>query len=75
MNRARLARYDFYSIEFVQDGESLLGFLSHDPMRDLFAIVYSVDEQGVEKRRTLTLSDDQIEKISYDEATEILVLH
>jgi hypothetical protein len=74
MTRALLAQYDFYSIEFMRDGESHFGFLSHDPMGDCFDIVYSVIEQGAEKRRTFAVSDEQIKKISYDEAAEILVL-
>jgi hypothetical protein len=74
MTRAILAGYDFFSIEFTLDGERQLGFLSHDRRRDLFAIIYSVIEQGVEKRRTLLLEDDQIELIVYDRATELLML-
>ncbi len=74
MTKAQLALYDFNSIEFTQDGEPCHGFLSYDPLRGLFAIVYSVIEQEGEKRRTLELRDDQIERIVYDEAAEILIL-
>src|SRR5271166_4216454 len=40
MTRAMLADFDFYTIEFTHRGERTLGFLSHDPERNQFAIVY-----------------------------------
>jgi len=74
MTRAMLADFDFYTIEFTHRGERTLGFLSHDPERNQFAIVYSVSDQDVEKRMTLLLGEEQIENIAYDPVAEILVL-
>jgi hypothetical protein len=74
MTRKRLAAYDFYSIEFIRDGEQNFGFLSHDRRGDAFVIVYSVVEQGAERRMTLVLRDEEIGRIRYDEVSEMLVL-
>jgi len=74
MTRARLAEFDFCSIQFTVDGQASIGFISHHPGQETFNIVYTALDGSVERRRILFLTDEMISRIEYDATAEILTL-
>jgi len=74
MTKEQLGQFNGRSIKFTIGGLSFLGALQHDSWRGAFKIIYPIVEDGRARNDDCPLNDPLIERITFDEQQNMLMM-
>jgi hypothetical protein len=75
MTKEQLGHFNGRTIRFSLGGLTFQGAVHYDSWRDAFRIIYPVTEDGRARNQDLPLSAALIERISFSEQDNLLVLN